>query len=105
MRATATITIEPGKPDAVTDYERSETLIVSSRWVGSDADLDVAMNWSLGAPTTRHRKLAERLVAAIEAQVVFKNPTVKQGKAHTYVSCESAVYGRRLNADLKRLGF
>lgn len=59
--------------------------------------------WSVGDDL----KLADRLKAAILAGKVFGPASIKvdvNGK--TYVSTSStAVLGRRMNADLKRLGF
>ncbi len=51
-------------------------------------------------------KHVARLSAAIRAQKAIKNPSIKTdigGK--TYVSFDIEVIGRRMNADLKRLGF
>lgn len=52
------------------------------------------------------RKLAARLVAAIEAGVAYPNPVLAVDVAgKTYAKTGLAVVGRRLNADLKRVGF
>ena len=56
--------------------------------------------------TAAHRKLAERLKAAIEAGVVFPNATVTVNvNGATYVDSDCLVGGRTMNADLTRLGF
>ncbi len=50
--------------------------------------------------------LAKRLATAINAGVVFENPTIEtdvDGK--TFVSSDMNVMGRHLNADLLRLGY
>jgi len=54
----------------------------------------------------KNRKLAERLAAAINAGVVFTFERTQQDiNGKTFVVANCAVSGRRLNADLKRLGF
>jgi hypothetical protein len=50
--------------------------------------------------------LASRLARAVQAGVVLTNPVVKTDvNGKTYVSAESQVMGRHMNADLKRLGY
>ena len=59
-----------------------------------------------GISTGANRKLAERLVRAIESGRVFsfeRIGTDVNGKTYIVSGCK--VWGRRLNADLKRLGF
>ena len=59
--------------------------------------------WGLRA---NHGPLAERLARAIRAGAVLTNPVVKTDiHGHTYLSTQSQVLGRNLNADLKRIGF
>lgn len=61
------------------------------------------MGWLFGP---NHKRLAERLVAAINAGVVFGNPELRTDvNGRTYVSADVKVLGRTANADLKRLGF
>lgn len=53
-----------------------------------------------------HGVLAERLARAIEAGVVLKADEIKRDvNGKSYLSTSSAVLGRTLNADLRRLGF
>ena len=55
---------------------------------------------------TSKPRLRDRLIRAINAGVITENPSLKtdvDGK--TYVCFSSAVMGRYLNADLKRLGY
>lgn len=62
--------------------------------------------WCLGSDTPARRKLAARLMAAIEAGVVETDLEIHTDVfGGTYVSGQSHVYGRTVNADLKRLGF
>ncbi len=50
--------------------------------------------------------LAERMAAALEAGVVLVNQTIKTDvNGRTYVAASSQVLGRKMNADLKRLGY
>lgn len=54
----------------------------------------------------KDRTMADRLTRALRAGVAAPNPTVKVDVyGQTYVSAEHAVMGRRMNADLRRLGF
>jgi hypothetical protein len=58
--------------------------------------------WSVGPD----RKLADRLAACVNAQKAFTNAHIdKDVNGKTYVAWTSQVLGRRMNADLKRLGF
>ena len=50
--------------------------------------------------------LASRLARAVQAGAVLTNPVVKTDvNGKTYVSVDSQVMGRHMNADLKRLGY
>jgi hypothetical protein len=52
------------------------------------------------------RKLADRLVAAVNAGVVLYDATIKTDiNGRTYVCSTSRVMGKYANADLKKLGF
>lgn len=63
------------------------------------------MGWSLGARASA-RGLAERLRSAILAGKVFGPATIRTDvNGKTYVSADAFVLGRRMNADLRRLGF
>lgn len=97
-----TITAEPilttgGDPDSIT---------VRTTFHGVNVDRPEAHGYSLGPDTPRNRKLAQRLMAAIRAGVVFTDHEVRTDINHqTFVGYRTHVLGRRMNADLKRLGF
>jgi len=56
--------------------------------------------------TPKDRKLAERLVRAIDSQRATPNLSIATDVAGVkYVTHNMAVFGRYMNADLKRLGF
>lgn len=106
MRVVAEIKIIPGKPDAATEYEQNDRLEVAAHWEDCEADHNYAIGWGFGKPTKRTRALAERLVKAVNAQVVFGEPTIaKNVHGFTYVSTLPNCGGRWMNADLKKLGF
>lgn len=94
-------------PKAVIIYEPdpdevSGRYIVETHWTGVELDRPCTGGISTGT----NRKLAERLAAAINAGVVYTDPKVqKDVNGATYVQAGCKVFGRRLNADLKRLGF
>lgn len=68
-------------------------------------DVDRPRSFSWGVKLI-HRKLAERLKAAILAGVVFYNIEKKTDiNGKTYASFNCRVWARRMNADLKRLGY
>lgn len=53
-----------------------------------------------------NRKIAERLVAAINAGAVYVDPEIRTDiNGRTYVSARARVLGRHANADLRALGF
>ena len=77
-------------------------IFVRSQW-SSDAPLDRTdgVGWVVKDP-----KIADRLVRAIEAGVVFKNAKiVLDAHGKSFVTAPATVLGRTLNADLRRLGF
>lgn len=76
---------------------------VDIAWSGAKLDRPCTGGFGLRASDG---ELAKRLVAAINAQVVEVDPIVMRDvNGKTYVSSTSRVMGRRMNADLKRLGF
>lgn len=82
-------------------------LEVDVEWAPVDGALDRRSTggWQL-RDDAAGRRLAARLVRAVEAgaAVVFKGvKTDVNGR--TYVHSERAVFGRHMNADLRRLGF
>lgn len=86
----------------VTDADGTH-LLVSTTWSGPGLDrvdgYGVTLRPTKGA-------LAARLKSAIDAGAAFPDPVLKTDvNGKTYVSHGLAVLGRRLNADLKALGF
>jgi hypothetical protein len=78
-------------------------LIVETTWNGVDRTdgLGIAL-----PDTPAGKSLAVRLMRAIRAGVVFTNPTARHDiSGKTYASSGYAVWGRTLNADLRRLGY
>ncbi len=106
MGLTATATVTKSHPDT---FERKAGLgegwLVTTIWSSEHTHIDrkEGTGYRVGQ---KHRKLADRLAVAISAGAVFTNPSIKRDvNGKTYVTAESAVIGRRMNADLKRLGF
>jgi hypothetical protein len=103
MRIKASIVIEPPTPCGT--YPNDQLVVVGT-WQGCTADSDYGMGWNLGEPSKKTRALADRLVAAIDAGVVFGEPVEKTNvHGETYISASTSVMGRGLNASLRRLGF
>lgn len=66
-------------------------------------DRDDVYAWAI---PSKQEALASRLARAVRDGAVLTNPVVKTDvNGKTYVSCDSQVLGRRMNADLKRLGY
>lgn len=66
-------------------------------------DRERVFGWAI---PPKQEALASRLARAVQAGVVLTNPVVKTDvNGKTYVSVDSQVLGRRMNADLKRLGY
>lgn len=85
--------------------EHEDGLTVRTFWSGVPLDRPQGMGWGLKA-TPAHRNLAARLVAAVNAGVVFRDPVVKTDvNGRTYASASCQVFGRHMNADLRKLGF
>ncbi len=70
-------------------------------------DRDHVFGWSTGlAGSKKAKALAERLRAAILSGAAFGPAEVRKDiKERTYLSANSPIMGRRMNADLARLGF
>jgi len=74
--------------------------VVETTWSGADR------TDGYGISCADNLRLANRLKAAITAGVVFTNPVIKTDiNRKTYVTHDINVSGRRLDADLIRLGF
>ncbi len=107
MGLTSTAKVERHHPDA--DERRGgitvDGWLVTTKWSSEHVAIDRTdgVGYRFGP---KHRKLAERLAAAINAGVVFTRPSIKRDvNGNTYVTSDYGVSGRRANADLKRLGF
>lgn len=86
-------------PKAIIDRD-GDTYIVRAHWDGVDRPN------TYGISTGRSIMLAQRTARAIEAGAALPNPTITTDvNGQTYVAHGLAIMGRRLNADLKRLGF
>jgi hypothetical protein len=96
---------------ATIDFEgetRHGAAVIPAAFIVRATVTDIAVDRPdlLGISTGTNHKLAERLVRAIEAGAVFTFERTQQdvnGKTFVVAGCK--VSGRRLNADLKRLGF
>ena len=90
-------------PTAKITHEKTsdiERFFVTAFWSGVDRER------GYGISCGKKKHLAERLKASVDAGVVFSNPTIETDvNGATYVSASCNVSGRRLNADLCRLGF
>jgi len=81
--------------------ERDSGYLVNIIWSG--APLDRPHTYGI---EFRTRRLADRYVAAVDAQKVFVNPKIaKDVYGKSYVVAECRVYGRHANKDLLSLGF
>ena len=102
MSLTATATIV-SRSDAI--YGDKPVIDVETTWSGAGIDRTDGIGYVF-SDTPAKRKLARRLVAAINAQRVFTEPKLEVDvDGNTYVSSKRQVMGKYANADLKRLGF
>ena len=101
-------------PHPRVDTDPDGSLVVRVSWSLPDPspvtlDRTDGHGWSVGGHRADRRAtaLAARLVTAISAGAVFPNPRVTYDLAgYTYVTSDGArVMGRRMNADLRRLGY
>lgn len=91
FKATAEITVNPEG-----DY------VVKTVWVEPKVDRPYTSSTNTGG----NKSLALRLQAAINAGVGYENPTIRtDNSGKTYVAASRKFLGRRLNADLKKLGY
>ncbi len=91
---------------ATVEYVRGE-VHVSVQWQPLDGldRLDVSA-WYVGPDTPAKRRLAARLVRAIDAGVVVRPSKTYVdvfGRSGVHTSC--AILARMMNADLRRLGY
>jgi len=78
-----------------------QVITVSTHVVGVEVDRTELMGYSVG-----NLALARRLAHAIKAGKVFGPASIATDIAgRTYVRTDACVIGRRMNADLRRLGF
>ncbi len=88
------------RPTAILTHDADLGYRVSVTW---DAPVD---RKSTGGYILGNKKTAERLVAAIDAGVVYTDAHIATDvNGQTYVAARSRVLGRVASADLKRLGF
>lgn len=95
------------KFEAVVEEGTSEyiDIQVSIRVLSPVVDRPIAGGWGFD-DTPGNRKLVSRLVKAINDGVAVSSPEVKTDKfGKTYVGWDYGVIGRRMSADLKRLGY
>lgn len=91
---TPTATIKPS-PHPHTSF------MVRATYPHAGTDRVNGMGW-----VVKKLSVAKRLVTAIEAGAVLTSPTIETDvNCNTYVSASSQVLGRKMNADLKRLGY
>lgn len=85
--------------------EDENGITVTVFWQGSGLDRVRGSAWGM---TAKHAKLAQRLARCINAQAYIAMPKIiTRDDGSTYISDYSAWYlfGRTLNADLRRRGF
>lgn len=86
--------------DSYSPY-KAGTVTVWTFWGGPQIDRPQGLGYLCS-----NRLVAERLRCAINAGVVFTDPTLERDiNGKTYVQARSHVLGKRMNADLRRLGF
>lgn len=95
-----------GRQDDALGAEASLFVTVFARPV-LGLDRDHVFGWSVGlAESKKSKALAQRLSAAILAGAAFGPAEVRKDiHGRTYLSANSPIMGRRMNADLARLGF
>jgi len=81
--------------------DRDASFMVRASYPHAGTDRVNGMGW-----VVKKLSVAKRLVTAIEAGAVLTSPTIETDvNCNTYVSASSQVLGRKMNADLKRLGY
>lgn len=95
LEAKAVLTV---RKENGTDY-----FLIEVHWSGVKIDRMRSMGWTLPANKT---KLAIRLISCINAQAYDAPPVIKTDiNGQTYVCDNWGIFGRHMNADLKRKGF
>lgn len=87
----------------VQDRELGPHLLVSVTTKAPGLDRSDVYGWHL---SPKHRKLGERLVRAVEAGAALTPERIDRDvNGKTFLVAPTKVFGRTLNADLRRLGF
>jgi hypothetical protein len=104
---TAPTTTQSLRPKAAIEWSEADEFCHAHFTVWMDyPDAGVTRPRSYGISCGNNRRLADRLARAVDAGVVMIDPEVRTDiYGGTYVSSTSVVSGKRLNADLKRLGY
>lgn len=90
----------------IDELDGKPRLVVRTFFHAAGVDRPETVAFSLGAPSSKSSALALRLSRAIEAGAVFTDHVVKTDvNGAAFVSSDHHVMGRRMNADLNRLGF
>lgn len=96
-------------PTASTDtriLDGETDLVVNVTWAGPNLDRTDVGGFIIGTPTPANTKLAGRLVRAINAGAVYTRAELRTDvNGNTYVDSSKVVYGKRLNSDLRKIGF
>ena len=87
--------------------ETTPSVRVAVQWKPQDGlDRLDAHAWGLGRDSANARRLAQRLVRAIEAGVVlYPSGAYTDATGARGVHCSSRILSRTMNAELRRLGF
>lgn len=101
MNTTTHTTLTPNAFIVSTPHSDRYTYAVFAVWEG--AETDIRKSHRIEVPSMA---MAKRLAKAINAGVVLTNPEVATATdGLTYIKSDCNVMGRRINADLNRLGF
>ncbi len=89
------------------DYYGEDAVSVTVDWTGVKLDRPNTGGWQIGpASKPATHKMAARMVAAINAGAAITADGITADiDGRTYVRSTHHVMGRRMNADLRRLGF
>jgi hypothetical protein len=100
-------TTAPKLAEPIVETEAGFGITVSVEWQPQDGlDRLDAHAWCVGKDTPAHRKLAERLVAAIkDGAIITPGDPYTDVNGKRGVHSQSTILGRTMNADLRRLGY